>query len=231
MASLPEAPPTVGDPREPSGLSSAAASIPPGGSVEPRGGATAGGVRAQRAGSPRRPPLAAASSRSQLTHPLALLLWLAAALAFVAGTPVLGVAIVAVILLNAAFAFAQERQAERAVEALRRVPAAQAAVLPRRPRAAGRRRGARAGRRAAARRGRPGLGRRAPARGRARGRPLDADRRVAARVPLGGARRRGRPAPRGARPRLQRHALRRRRGDGARLRDRHADRARAASRR
>ncbi|MGZ4307930.1 MAG: cation-translocating P-type ATPase [Gaiellaceae bacterium] len=56
---------------------------------------------------------------AQLTHPLALLLWLAAALAFVVGTPVIGVAIVAVILLNAVFAFAQERQAERAIEALR----------------------------------------------------------------------------------------------------------------
>ena len=55
---------------------------------------------------------------NQLIHPLALLLWVAAALALVAGTPVLGVAIVAVILLNAAFAFAQERQAGRAVEAL-----------------------------------------------------------------------------------------------------------------
>ena len=54
----------------------------------------------------------------QFVHPLALLLWLAAALAFAGGAPVLGVAIVAVIVLNAVFAFAQERQAERAVEAL-----------------------------------------------------------------------------------------------------------------
>ena len=54
----------------------------------------------------------------QLVHPLALLLWLAAALAFVAGTAVLGGAIVAVIALNALFAFIQEQQAERAVEAL-----------------------------------------------------------------------------------------------------------------
>ncbi|GAA2592000.1 cation-transporting P-type ATPase [Streptomyces axinellae] len=54
----------------------------------------------------------------QLVHPLALLLWGAAALAFVAGTAVLGFAIVAVVLLNAAFALLQERQAERAVEAL-----------------------------------------------------------------------------------------------------------------
>ncbi|MFG1912300.1 cation-translocating P-type ATPase [Kribbella sp. NPDC048928] len=54
----------------------------------------------------------------QLTHPLALLLWLAAALAAIGGTGVLAVAIVVVILLNAGLAFAQERQAERAVEAL-----------------------------------------------------------------------------------------------------------------
>jgi magnesium-transporting ATPase (P-type) len=54
----------------------------------------------------------------QMTHPLALLLWLAAGLAVVSGTTVLGVAIVAVIMLNAGLAFLQERQAERAVEAL-----------------------------------------------------------------------------------------------------------------
>jgi calcium-translocating P-type ATPase len=56
----------------------------------------------------------------QFTHPLALLLWVAAGLALAAGTPVLASAIVAVIALNALFAFVQERQAERAVEALRR---------------------------------------------------------------------------------------------------------------
>ena len=56
----------------------------------------------------------------QVTHPLALLLWVAAALAFVAGMPPLGVAILVVIVLNAAFAFVQERHAERAVEALQR---------------------------------------------------------------------------------------------------------------
>jgi calcium-translocating P-type ATPase len=54
----------------------------------------------------------------QLTHPLALLLWVAAVLALVGVSGVLAAAIVAVILLNAFFAFFQERQAERAVEAL-----------------------------------------------------------------------------------------------------------------
>jgi magnesium-transporting ATPase (P-type) len=54
----------------------------------------------------------------QFTHPLALLLAVAAALAWASGTPRLAVAIAAVIVLNAGFAFAQEMQAERAVEAL-----------------------------------------------------------------------------------------------------------------
>ena len=55
----------------------------------------------------------------QFTHPLALLLAAAAALALVAGIAVLAAAIVAVILLNAALAFVQERQAEAAIEALK----------------------------------------------------------------------------------------------------------------
>jgi calcium-translocating P-type ATPase len=54
----------------------------------------------------------------QLVHPLALLLWLAAALAAVSGTTPLAIAIVIVILINALFAFLQERHAEQAVEAL-----------------------------------------------------------------------------------------------------------------
>ncbi|CRK51232.1 Calcium-transporting ATPase [Rhodococcus sp. RD6.2] len=54
----------------------------------------------------------------QLVHPLALLLWLAAALAALSGSGPLAVAIVAVIILNAGFAFVQERHAEQAVEAL-----------------------------------------------------------------------------------------------------------------
>jgi magnesium-transporting ATPase (P-type) len=69
----------------------------------------------------------------QLTHPLALLLWLAAALALIAGTPVLAAAIVAVILLNAALAFVQELQAEQAVEALREYLPPQATVCATRP--------------------------------------------------------------------------------------------------
>ena len=56
----------------------------------------------------------------QFTHPLALLLWGATALAFASGADVVGIAVVIVILLNAVLAFVQEQQAERSVEALRR---------------------------------------------------------------------------------------------------------------
>jgi magnesium-transporting ATPase (P-type) len=42
----------------------------------------------------------------QLTHPLALLLWGAAALAFVSGSTVVAIAVFIVIALNAALAFA-----------------------------------------------------------------------------------------------------------------------------
>ena len=55
---------------------------------------------------------------AQFTQPLAVLLAVAAVLAWASGTPRLAIAIAAVILLNAGFAFAQEMQAEKAVEAL-----------------------------------------------------------------------------------------------------------------
>jgi calcium-translocating P-type ATPase len=64
----------------------------------------------------------------QFTHPLALLLWAAAVLAFIGVSAVLGLAIVLVVVLNALFAFMQERQAERAVEALRLYLPVQASV-------------------------------------------------------------------------------------------------------
>jgi calcium-translocating P-type ATPase len=54
----------------------------------------------------------------QLTHPLALLLWLAAGLLVIVGSHVVATAVVLIIMLNAAFSFVQELQAERAVEAL-----------------------------------------------------------------------------------------------------------------
>lgn len=64
----------------------------------------------------------------QLTHPLALLLWLAAALLTAVGSDVVAVAVVLIIFLNAVFAFIQEVHAEHAVEAL-------AAYIPQRAKA------------------------------------------------------------------------------------------------
>ena len=55
---------------------------------------------------------------AQLTHPLALLLWVAAALSLAVGNVPVAIAVLLVILLNALFALIQEMQAERAVEAL-----------------------------------------------------------------------------------------------------------------
>ena len=65
----------------------------------------------------------------QFTHPLALLLWAAAGLAWIAGIGVVAIAIVAVIVINAVFAFVQEAQAERAVEALAQYLPSEAKVL------------------------------------------------------------------------------------------------------
>ncbi|MBB1159509.1 MULTISPECIES: cation-translocating P-type ATPase [Amycolatopsis] len=65
----------------------------------------------------------------QLVHPLALLLWVAAGLAWFAGTTNLAIAIVGVIILNGLLAFFQEQQAERAVEALGKYLPERSAVL------------------------------------------------------------------------------------------------------
>lgn len=55
----------------------------------------------------------------QLTHFMALLLWVAGILAFISHTAALGWAIWAVILINGVFSFWQEYQAERALTALK----------------------------------------------------------------------------------------------------------------
>jgi calcium-translocating P-type ATPase len=66
---------------------------------------------------------------AQLIHPLAILLELAAILAWISESAAIALAIVAVILLNAALAVWQERQAERAIEALQDYLPQQACVI------------------------------------------------------------------------------------------------------
>lgn len=64
----------------------------------------------------------------QMVHFMALLLWIAGALAFAAGTPQLGWAIWAVVLINGVFSFWQEFQAERTLAALTRALPSQVQV-------------------------------------------------------------------------------------------------------
>ncbi|MFN8188355.1 MAG: cation-transporting P-type ATPase [Gaiellales bacterium] len=58
---------------------------------------------------------------AQLVNVFALLLWVGAALAWLGDLPQLSAAIVAVVLVNATFAYVQEFRAERATDALRRL--------------------------------------------------------------------------------------------------------------
>ncbi len=56
---------------------------------------------------------------TELVHFFAIMLWVAALLALIAGLPTLTVAIAAVVILNALFSFIQERRADHAAERLR----------------------------------------------------------------------------------------------------------------
>jgi magnesium-transporting ATPase (P-type) len=57
----------------------------------------------------------------QLTHLLALLLWVAVVLALLAGMPTLAFAIAVIVVVNAVFAFVQEYRADRSAQHLRRL--------------------------------------------------------------------------------------------------------------
>jgi P-type Ca2+ transporter type 2C len=66
---------------------------------------------------------------SNYTHVMAVLLWVGAALALLAGLPELSVAVVLVNLVNGIFSFWQEYKAEKAIDALRKLLPVQARVL------------------------------------------------------------------------------------------------------
>ncbi|MBM7515678.1 cation-translocating P-type ATPase [Nocardioides nitrophenolicus] len=65
----------------------------------------------------------------QMTHLLAVLLWVAAALAVIGGMPELGTAISLIVVLNALFAFWQEFHADRSTERLRALLPSRALVI------------------------------------------------------------------------------------------------------
>lgn len=65
---------------------------------------------------------------AQLVHFFAIMLWVPAALALLAGMPALAVAIVVVVVLNGVFSFAQEYRADRAAERLRELLPVRATV-------------------------------------------------------------------------------------------------------
>ena len=64
-----------------------------------------------------------------MVHFFALLFWVAGGLASVAGLPQLGIAIFVVVVLNGAFAFAQEERAQHAADRLRQMLPRRATVL------------------------------------------------------------------------------------------------------
>src|SRR5215203_1008944 len=74
---------------------------------------------------PQRGPTLIGQLVHELVHFFALMLWAAGALACVAGLPQLGIAIFAVVVVNATFSFVQERRSDQAAQRLR-------ALLPRR---------------------------------------------------------------------------------------------------
>jgi magnesium-transporting ATPase (P-type) len=75
-----------------------------------------------------RRPSTARTLLGELTHFFALMLWVAGLLALLAGLPVLGIAIFAVIVLNALFAFAQQARADHAADRLRAMLPTQVSV-------------------------------------------------------------------------------------------------------
>ena len=88
--------------------------------------------RLQRAGPNRLPQVRGVPGwrrlLAELTHFFAVMLWVAAVLAFVAGMPQLGVAIIVVIIVNGVFAYIQQERAQHAAAKLRELLPAMVSV-------------------------------------------------------------------------------------------------------
>ena len=92
--------------------------------VDPQGLSTAAAVQRLHRDGPNRLPESPRSKpwrmlARQLTHLLAVLLWIGSAMALLAGMPQLAVAIMVIVVLNALFAFWQEFRADRSTQRLR----------------------------------------------------------------------------------------------------------------
>nr|WP_249777258.1 cation-transporting P-type ATPase [Arthrobacter sp. C9C5] len=89
-------------------------------------------LRLERAGPNRLPEARAVPGwrrlLAELTHFFAVMLWVAAVLAFVAGMPQLGIAIVVVIVVNGVFAYIQQERAQHAAAKLRELLPAMVSV-------------------------------------------------------------------------------------------------------
>ncbi|QDW28557.1 cation-transporting P-type ATPase [Arthrobacter sp. KBS0702] len=89
-------------------------------------------LRLERAGPNRLPEVRAVPGwrrlLAELSHFFAIMLWVAAVLAFVAGMPQLGVAIVVVIVVNGVFAYIQQERAQHAAAKLRELLPAMVSV-------------------------------------------------------------------------------------------------------
>lgn len=89
-------------------------------------------LRLERAGANRLPEVRAVPGwrrlLAELTHFFAVMLWVAAALAFVAGMPQLGIAIIVVIVVNGVFAYIQQERAQHAAAKLRELLPAMVSV-------------------------------------------------------------------------------------------------------
>ena len=119
--------------KRPGMMSPSPSLAPSDGSVAPPGLSSTDAARRRSLEGPNRLPRQKPTSplrliAAQLTHLFAVMLWVAAALAWVGGMPSLALGIVVVVFVNAGFAFAQEYRADRAADQLQALMPSRATV-------------------------------------------------------------------------------------------------------